>query len=368
MSLIDRWWSHPVGHTWTAAFQRSNPLLRDARRALGTWSFLYAALCVLSTLTPAGVPDGLGRILAYGLAGAGSLIGVLWIRGPWPTENYSRLYVVYLELSTSIALLMLADPFVALPCAAGFAVNGGYIAAFHSPRMIVGHQSLAAAIVVVLYARALAEPGADVAVATAYLVLLILVLFSAPVLTYILLLLLRRDAAEAFFDPLTGLRNRRGLASAITDCGDREGIATVMVIDLDDFKAVNDCFGHAHGDRVLRNTADAIHAVFPAPAITARTGGEEFAVITHLESEEAVAQAYALRTHFASKAGIGVTFSIGVAHADASTFTDTFDHVSTQADAAMYAAKHAGGDTIHIHVVVPTAEVEDVRVDGTAAD
>lgn len=368
MSSFARWWTHPMDRTWSAAFQRSNPLLGHARFALGTWSWLYAVLCILATLTPAGVPDNPGRILAFCLAGAGSIVGVLWIRGPWPSENYSRLFVVYLELSTPIALLMVVDPFVALPCAAGFAVNGGYIAAFHSPRMIIGHQVLAATVVGVLYVRALTAPGADVVVATAYLVLLLLVLFSAPVLTYILLLLLRRDAAEAFFDPLTGLRNRRGLASAIAEYGDREGMVTVMVIDLDDFKAVNDRHGHAHGDRVLRNTAKAIHTVFPAPAITARTGGEEFAVITHLEPEEAVAQAHSLRRHFASESGAGVTFSIGVAHADASTFTATFENVSTQADSAMYTAKHAGGDTLHVHVVVSTVKGGNVQADGTAAD
>lgn len=99
-----------------------------------------------------------------------------------------------------------------------------------------------------------------------------LVLFSAPTLTHALLLLLRRDAATAFYDPLTGLRNRRGLDAAIVEHRANRRPATVMVIDLDEFKLVNDRFGHAHGDVVLRRTADAIHSAFLPPAITARTG------------------------------------------------------------------------------------------------
>ncbi len=326
-------------------------------------------LAVLATFTPVGVPGGLGQYLAFGLAGVGSVIGLVWVRGPWPTENFSRLFVVYLELFTAAGLLVLADPFVALPCAAGFAVNGGYIAAFHSPRMIVGHQLWVGVIVGVLFVRAVIEPGADVVLACAYLVLLILVLFSAPVLSYVLMLVLRRDASAAFYDPLTGLRNRRGLAAAIAELGDRVGVVTVMVIDLDDFKAVNDRHGHAHGDLVLRTAANAIHAAFKFPAVTSRTGGEEFAVVTHLDPVEALAQAYALQSRFAEGAQVGVTVSIGVAHADAATLGAMFDSVYTRADIAMYAAKRAGGNTLHrFDGGAHTSDGRAIPADGTALD
>lgn len=369
MSVLVRWWSHRADKGWTAPYRRVSPLPGHARLALSTWCWLYAALCVLATFSPAGVPDGIRQSLAFGLAAVGCVIGVAWARGPWPTKNYSRLFVAYLEIFTAAALLMLADPFVALPCAAGFAVNGGYIAAFHSPRMIVLHQLWAAVIVGVLFTRAWVEPGADAVLACAYLVLLILVLFSAPVLSYFLMIMLRRDASEAFFDPLTGLRNRRGLAAAIADLGNRVGVVTVMVIDLDDFKSVNDRHGHVYGDVVLRASANAIHAAFAATDVTARTGGEEFAVVTHLDPVEAIAQAYALQARFAPESEVGVTVSIGVAHGDAATLVATFEDVYSRADRAMYAAKHAGGDTLHrIHDGSYASDGETIPADNAVVD
>ena len=347
MRSFARWWSQPADHTWTVEYRRANPLLRHARIALGTWCWLYTVLCVLATFTPAGVPDGSGRVLALCLAAIGIVLGALWVRGPWPTQTYSRLFVAVIEVGIAAALLMLADPFVALPCAAGLAVNGGYIAAFHGPKMIVAHQAGSAVVVGVLFARALAEPGGDAVVACAYLVLLILLLFSAPTFSYVLLLVLRRDASKALFDPLTGLRNRRGLAAAITEVGDRVGLVTVMVIDLDDFKAVNDRHGHAHGDAVLRTVANSIYAAFEPPAVTARTGGEEFAVVTYIDPADAIAQADELQARLAPELHPGVTVSIGVAHTDASDLVATFDTVYARADTAMYAAKHAGGDTLY---------------------
>ncbi|WP_186627500.1 GGDEF domain-containing protein [Rhodococcus sp. BP22] len=347
MSAFTRWWSQPADPTWTVAYRRSSPLLRHARFALGTWCWLYAVLCALMTFTPAGVPDGFGQVLAWGLAAIGVVLGALWMRGPWPTENYSRVFVAVIEIGIAAALLMLADSFVALPCAAGLAVNGTYIAVFHGPKMIVVHQAWAAVIVGVLFVCALAEPGGDVVVACAYLVLLILLLFSAPMFSYVLLLMLRRDASAALFDPLTGLHNRRGLAAAITEIGDRVGVVTVMVIDLDDFKAVNDRHGHAHGDAVLRAVANAIYAAFGPPAVTARTGGEEFAVVTSIDPAAAIAQADELQARLAPELDPGVTVSIGVAHTDASDLLATFDAVYARADTAMYAAKHAGGDTLY---------------------
>ncbi|OZF42077.1 GGDEF domain-containing protein [Rhodococcus sp. 14-2470-1a] len=358
MQLLHRWWTHPADYAWTADYYRSNPLLRHVRLALGTWCWLYAVLCVLAAFTPAGAPDGTPQVLAFALATTAAVIGGWWIRGPWPSETTSRLFVTYLELSAAAALLILADPFVALPCAAAFAVIGGYIAAVHSPKMIVAHQLWAATITAILFVRAITEPGADIVLACAYLLLLTLVLFSAPMLTHVLLLLLRRDAAAAFYDPLTGLRNRRGLAAAIaeprTNSGLQDGpaaVAVVMAIDLDDFKAVNDRHGHAHGDLVLQHTANAIYHHFPPPAITARTGGEEFVIVTHThDPAEAIADATALQRWFAALPdSAGTTVSIGVAHDDASRLAATFEQIQSRADAAMYAAKHAGGNTLHIH-------------------
>jgi diguanylate cyclase (GGDEF)-like protein len=92
---------------------------------------------------------------------------------------------------------------------------------------------------------------------------------------------LARAAAET--DPLTGCLNRRGWEQHCereeARCRDLGSALSVLVIDLDDFKTINDRGGHAAGDRLLRATADRIRDVIGPAGILARTGGDEFAIL-----------------------------------------------------------------------------------------
>ena len=76
-------------------------------------------------------------------------------------------------------------------------------------------------------------------------------------------------------DPLTGLLNRRAFLSALQ----QEREKTMLLIDLDHFKQVNDTYGHATGDRILIDFARRVADMLPAPRHLARWGGEEFAVL-----------------------------------------------------------------------------------------
>lgn len=347
MRLIKRWWTHPADYAWAAAYHRVNPILRHANVAVGVWCWLYAAIFVIATHTPAAVPTGIERVYALVMAVAAVVIGFAWVLGRWPRKSWSLLFIAFLEVSAAILLLMLADPLVALPCAAAFGVNGSYIAAFHSPKMFVAHQCWSVAVVGVLFVEAVMRPQADVALASAYLIMLTLVLFSAPVLTQALLLLLRGDAASAFYDPLTGLRNRRGLNAAVAELDAQTEAVTVLVVDLDNFKLVNDSFGHAHGDTVLRTTANAINEFFAPPSVTARTGGEEFVVVAVGDSWAAMDQAQALRARLAEHDGTGATASIGVCRTTRTTLsTQGVEDACSRADSAMYRAKKSGGNDV----------------------
>ena len=90
-----------------------------------------------------------------------------------------------------------------------------------------------------------------------------------------------RTLAET--DPLTGCLNRRSLPPATDDlialCADSESAVAVIMVDLDNFKQVNDLNGHAVGDCVLRQTADRIRAVVPHDTLVARLGGDEFVCV-----------------------------------------------------------------------------------------
>lgn len=146
--------------------------------------------------------------------------------------------------------------------------------------------------------------------------------------------------ALADTDPLTGLLNRRAfLRQAIG----RAGNQTLLVIDIDHFKAVNETIGHDGGDEVLRVFARVLRNVTPADALVARIGGEEFAIITHneraLAGEEVLARLRAERMPF----DLSVTASIGCCSGPLQSEID-WKNLYRRADRALYDAKAKGRD------------------------
>ena len=156
-----------------------------------------------------------------------------------------------------------------------------------------------------------------------------------------------RSAANT--DPLTGLLNRRGFVeSARNLCARyaRQKPIVVLMFDLDHFKSVNDRFGHAIGDEVLRVFAQVTGTNLRASDIVARLGGEEFAAILPADRAAAAVIAERVRAAFetagAVVAGqrIGVTVSIGAALSDAPV--TNVEALLLLADEALYRAKHGG--------------------------
>lgn len=160
---------------------------------------------------------------------------------------------------------------------------------------------------------------------------------------------LRRDAAVAHFDPLTGLRNRRGLESAVSGLTDHIAGVAVLLADLDNFKSVNDNFGHGYGDDVLRRTADALNRMFPPPAVTARTGGEEFVVVSAGPLAGTARAAENLRRAIPACNTKGTTTtSIGIHYRNLpmENVSGALDELLASADSAMYEAKRHGGNSV----------------------
>jgi diguanylate cyclase (GGDEF)-like protein len=148
-----------------------------------------------------------------------------------------------------------------------------------------------------------------------------------------------RANAEAMTDSLTGLFNRRGwdelLATEDDRCRRYGHPASVVSIDLDDLKTVNDQQGHRQGDALLRRAADALKSVTRESDIVARLGGDEFSILA-VECDPAGAQALIARLETAFQQ-VDVAASIGMSMRNAAaSLSEAFD----QADKKMYERKN----------------------------
>lgn len=160
----------------------------------------------------------------------------------------------------------------------------------------------------------------------------------------------------AFEDSLTGLPNRRSVAERLGTLLADESSSPLSVIsfDLDDFKQINDTFGHDAGDRVLRDVADIAAEHVPHPATLGRWGGEEFLVLLPgVDVGEALNIAEVLRLELAAydDDGIQVTASFGVSQA---TPTATVGAVLRTVDELMYRAKRSGRNTVEAAPMIST--------------
>lgn len=164
--------------------------------------------------------------------------------------------------------------------------------------------------------------------------------------------LTRQLHAAATTDSLTGLANRMysvQLAEEALADGHAAGRpTTLLLLDLDHFKQVNDRLGHPAGDRVLQRLAEVIRASLRAGDIAGRLGGEEFIVLLpHTDAQAAHAIGERLRARMAASCADqgGVTCSIGLATTDTG-YRVLLDELYARADAALYRAKQAGRNRI----------------------
>ena len=176
-------------------------------------------------------------------------------------------------------------------------------------------------------------------------------------------LMQQRDAAlialeqASVTDALTGLANRRGFSAAaarmLIGSHRRGEPVSLAMFDLDRFKGINDGFGHAAGDAVLREAAAALRRHIRATDVAARLGGEEFAVLCPgMTAAQTAVMAERIRHEIRHSVphpagdGAAVTTSAGVAAVE--QFEAGVDGALLAADEALYAAKRAGRDRVVI--------------------
>lgn len=173
---------------------------------------------------------------------------------------------------------------------------------------------------------------------------------------------LARYQRDAMIDPLSGLLNRRGFEDAVARLAARRARGgSLIVCDIDHFKAVNDQFGHALGDRVIHALAVILNQAAPVGALAARFGGEEFVLfLPEADAAHAAEIANGVRERFAQEVGA----RLGIAHALTASFglstvqrADRSIHDTiARADEALYDAKAKGRNRVCVRRALSTPD------------
>ncbi|HLV48634.1 MAG TPA: EAL domain-containing protein [Aliidiomarina sp.] len=168
----------------------------------------------------------------------------------------------------------------------------------------------------------------------------------------------KRMAYLASHDGLTGLANRHALIAhlerTMKQCNSNNKLAGALLIDLDNFKDVNDALGHTLGDELLKAVASRLSELQPESGILARLGGDEFAMtvvnIASVEELEELAQQVldSLKKHFTLEDyELFISASIGIAISQSDS--DEADDIMRNADTALYRAKELGRSIFHVY-------------------
>lgn len=174
--------------------------------------------------------------------------------------------------------------------------------------------------------------------------------------------------AMAKRDPLTGLRNRQGIPELVDAAlrADQEGIFFIM--DMDNFKCVNDTYGHMEGDHVLTKFARALKGAVDANDIVARLGGDEFVVFSpeHCDKYEVRAKAQRIVRQIERRLVtpgklLRVTISMGIACAPLDGVT--YEALYANADKALYSVKKAGKNGYRFYADLDESGCSDVAED-----
>ncbi len=352
VASIQQWWRQPDQYSWLSEYLASRQLQRFARIMIASIVAVLGVVPIVMLFSPSGPQGDLHRAAALMISFLCVGGATIWL-ADWPTHRQSTLFAIGGNACVTIACLIAGSPVTGLLACTTFAPLAGYVALFHSSRLLAA--TLANAALATAFAAVRVADEGDIALALGHVVGVAIAVLAVPFAGQVLLHLLTLDALMSHTDPLTGLRNRRGFyqsAVQLVAAADRSQprMLAITMVDLDGFKKINDVHGHGFGDAVLIAVADNLRRVSAMNSVVARLGGEEFLVAELTEPTDPGSCAERLREAVAATPG-GVTASVGTAaleladidgHPVAATITQLVD----TADAAMYEAKRAGGNQV----------------------
>lgn len=349
-----RWGRVPGRHAdqydWISAYLYDRGLQRLWRVTIFIATVLLAASTALMGFSPQGPGNRLTTVICFVAAGS-AVAAALPFLLHWPTRRQSMAFSLTSSATIAAACLSYSNPYVGLVGCATFSVVGGFVAYFHTLREVNLNCGVAALCAAVLAGRVVAKTG-DAYLTAAALAVVAALNVSLPFGIESLVRTLRVDLRSSGRDPLTGLHNRRSFHYSVYELMMRHhgsgAHLIITMIDLDNFKHLNDTQGHAAGDAALIGVSEALEKSCRRSAVIGRAGGEEFLVADVVRQPEPEVHAERLRQAIANLP-VSVTASVGTASApidgDAATPNlGLIDELIRAADDAMYQAKRAGGN------------------------
>ncbi|OZC83947.1 hypothetical protein CH254_23975 [Rhodococcus sp. 06-412-2C] len=286
---------------------------------------------------------GWGVLVTAALSLSAFVVALRWFFGSWPTTRLLIGYLVYADVSLTLCLILKDDHLSAISGTVLFAVVT-VLAVVAAPLTVCCvHMGYAVAVLTVVSIRGALSSAASVWVIAAHS-LTMLLMFSAPLVLLTYIVDLRARASAALTDPLTGLSNRRGLYEAIDTVDFDDGAEIcVVVVDIDEFKTVNDTFGHDAGDAILVELAEKLRSLCSDAVTVGRMGGDEYVCVfvgATVTSRQRGAEAVAALRKLPLPSGLSL--SAGYASCPLVSAADRLEsfHVAlTEADGEMYRTK-----------------------------
>jgi diguanylate cyclase (GGDEF)-like protein len=352
LNVVEPWWRKSDHFDWLALYLNTRGIRLTWRAMISAVIASIAVVPSVVLLRPSLPHDSAAVLVAPVVSGFGVTIALFWLIR-WPTRIQSMLYSIIGGFCIAAACLVQGDPLAGLLGCSAFAVLGSYIAFFHTALDMMVNFVIAMTTAAVLVTHLVRSYDAVVAGCAFLLVLMLNMAF--PFAVQWLIHALGSDLRRSSRDTLTGLLIRRAFYQSAYALllRRREGSTYlgVAMIDLDNFKRINDTHGHSTGDKALVEVAGALRLACPPTSMIARFGGEEFVVADTYRSGDLHDIGEQWRKAIAA-ISYPVTASIGIASAPLHSSFDPaerelIDDLVNLADRAMYAAKNAGGNRSH---------------------
>lgn len=353
----------PDHYDWLSAYLKGRGLQIVWRRATFVCTATQATLPLIMLFSTTGPVAPAARVASVVVSVLGVVGATLWLLR-WPSRRESILYSMAATVTIAVMCLELSNPYTGLMGCMTFAILGGFIAYFHTVNYVIANFAVATVCAAIL-AHRFVEGTGDVALATAGLISVATLNIGVPFGIQSLIHTLRMDLRSSDRDSLTGLHNRRSFYHSVCELimlhrRSAGSYLVIAVIDLDNFKQINDTRGHAAGDQALVAVGMALQQTCDPTAVIGRTGGEEFVIAATDSAPNPEKMAERLREAIAAvpyqiTASIG-TSGVALDTSPAVAEMQLIEDLISTSDAAMYQAKRAGGNQVcHYAALVPRA-------------